>query len=291
MLASVFLIALQAAPDPWNLPIGRPGTVTVQPGELWDLRAGKKTSMDQMIAAAAKRRYVFFGESHATLPHQEMEADIITSLHTAGKKVIVGLEMLTRPTQPVLDRWVSGELDEATFIQDVDWKGQWGFDFDAYRPVFLACQKDKIPMVALNVPRDWVRRVGRSGFAGLTADEKLQLPSTMNLTQAGHRKVFNALMGGHPVSGARGENMYAAQVLWDEGMAHSAITAMQPHQNDPNVVMVVLSGSGHMAYGQGINLRIAMHAGERGLNIAALGVKGTKKVSRGLADFLYVSKD
>lgn len=291
MFACVSLIALQVSIDPWNLPIGRSGTVEVRPGELWDLRSGKPTKMEYVIAAALKQRYVFFGESHATPAHQQMEADVIRSLHASGRKVIVGLEMLTRPTQTVLDSWVAGELDEAKFIQDVDWKGQWGFDFEAYRPVFVACQQARIPMVALNVPRDWVRRVGRNGFSGLTAEEKAQLPATMSLNQAGHRRVFNALMGGHPVSGARGENMYAAQVLWDEGMAHSAMTAMQTHQNDPNAVMVVLSGSGHMAYGQGINLRIAMHNGERGLNIAAIGVKSKRKVSRGLADFVFASPE
>ena len=274
--------------DPMRLSIGKKGTIQAAVGSITDTSSGTAVTPDQIAARADGKRFVFLGENHATREHQQLEADVVTALQKRGRKVLVGLEMLTRPVQPALDRFIDGTTDEATFLVESDWKKQWGFDYAFYRPLLDAARSQKSTVVALNVPRDWVRSVGKGGLDALTPQQRSQLPSVIEVGAGRHRDVFEALMGGHPPSGA--DRMLAAQTLWDEGMADTAIKALGSAINDPNVVMVIVAGSGHVMYGQGINLRIARRTGHRGVNVVMGQAPSTASVSAGLADFVYMTR-
>ena len=273
-------------PDPLLLKIGAPGTVTVRPGAIVRTSTGKEANLEEIAAAADGHRFVFLGESHTTLPHHEMQAAVIDALVRRGRDVIVGFEMFTRPVQAQLNPWTLGWWSESEFIEKADWKGQWGFDFSLYRPIFDVVKKNRLPMVALNVPRDWVRRVGREGAKALNALEQSEVPS-IETNNVDHRSVFNALMGGHPPTGDRGENIYAAQVLWDTAMADSALKYLSSRPTTAKTIMVIVAGSGHVMYGQGINFRIKKRTGEAGITIVMTEETKPVEVSKGLGDFVY----
>lgn len=268
----------------------------MEPGTVVDTRSGKLVTPKEIASAARHVRFVYLGEQHATAAHQRMHADIVTALAEPGRPVAVGLEMLTRPKQDVLDLWWRGTapdappMQEAAFLQQVDWGREWGFDFGFYRPLFLAVQQRKIPTVALNVPREWVRQVGREGFDALPTSVRMQLPPKLDLGLTQHRRVFTALMGGHPMTGARAENIYSAQVLWDEGMADTALKFLERANMPKNAVFVVVAGAGHVMYDQGINARIARKRGGTGLSVVMIESPEPVTVRRGLADFVYVSR-
>ncbi|RYG18392.1 hypothetical protein EON82_22660, partial [bacterium] len=149
------LVSLQT-PGPYRLGIGRRGEQVVAVDSIASLENGRVVSAKDITFAARGKRFVYLGESHATAPHQQLEADVIQALVDDGREVVVGLEMYTRPKQSWLDAWTAGTLEEAEFLAKSDWKGQWGYDYAFYRPVFEAAKKARLPMVALNVPRDWV---------------------------------------------------------------------------------------------------------------------------------------
>jgi len=243
--------------------------------------------MGQIVRAAQGVRFVLVGESHTSASRSKFQADVIDALVQAGRKVVVGFEMFTRPNQANLAPWSLGRWTEEEFVQKADWQKQWGYPFDVYRPIFEVVREHKLPMVALNVDRTWVRAVGRGGPGALTAEQRAELPP-LDLTNKRHRAVFDALMGGHPPTGPMGENMYAAQVLWDEGMADSALKAMAK-QPSPRAVMVILAGSGHVMYGEGIGYRLQKQAGEKSLTLVCIDAPEQATVSRGLADFVFAA--
>ncbi|MCC6404267.1 MAG: ChaN family lipoprotein [Fimbriimonadaceae bacterium] len=281
-----FLAALALA-DPLLLPIGRPGTVTVAPG--WTRTAsGSPASAQEAAKAAEGLRFVFVGESHDNPYHHRAQADMIEALVAEGRLVSVGFEMFTRDNQDSLAPWTLGQWTEVEFIQKASWKTQWGFDYALYRPIFEAVRKHGLPMYALNVPRDWVREVSRSGVESLTPERRAWVPG-LDLGWNDHRKVFDSLMEGHP-PGAALDGMYRGQVTWDTGMAQSAMDAVAKSKN-PRRVMVVVAGIGHMMYGVGINGRITAKTGERVLNVACISGSGAREVSKGLADFVYLSAE
>lgn len=287
----VFLSLLWTQQDasPLRLPIGRTGTTVVESGRLTDLRTGKAATADDVAKSADGKRFVLLGEQHATLPNQSFEADVIEALVRRGRQVVIGLEMFQRPKQSVLDRFSKGEVDEATFLQDADWKGQWGFPYPFYRPVFDSARRHKLPLVGLNIPREWVRAVGREGLTGLPSDAKGDLPADIRLDMSDHRKVFESLMGGHSVPGRSMDNTYAAQVLWDEGMADTAIKYLQARKPNNRTVFVILAGAGHVMYGQGINLRLTRRSAGETLNVVMDQSNDPVEVSNGVADFVLIS--
>lgn len=291
MLGVAFSLMLfgQSA-DPHMLDIGRKGLVEVKTGEVRDLRTNRVADLDAIAAAADGTRFVYVGESHDHPEHHSFQAQVIEALVKRGRNVIVGFEMFTRPVQSSLNPWTLGWWSEEEFIEKSEWKTQWGFPFPIYQPIFEVTKRHRLPMVALNVPRDWVRSVGREGYGALTAEQKAELPAQMDLGNGDHRAVFNALMGGHPPTGPRGENIYAAQVLWDEGMADTAIKYMDSLPASSRTVMVVIAGSGHVMYGQGINYRVAKRVGDPGITIVMTEGEASATVARGLGDFVYVAK-
>ena len=288
-LAVAAILAGQGAPDPDRLPIGRSGTMKVAPGDFADLRGGKPATFDELIAATDHSRFVFLGEQHATTAHQELEARVIRALQARGRTVIVGVEMFQRPKQDVLDEWSGGKMSEGDFLTKSDWKAQWGFDYKFYRPVFEAVRELQIPLVALNVPRDWVHSVGKGGYDALPMSAKMQLRSELFLGNRDHRQVFDAMMGGHQATGSSMDQMYAAQVLWDEGMADTALKYIARVPNTPLTVFVIIAGAGHVMYEQGINYRIARRHGGAGTTLVMMESDGPVEVARGLATFVVVT--
>jgi uncharacterized iron-regulated protein len=276
--------------DPMRLPIGSKGEIRAELNQIVSTRDGRSGTAEDIAKAADGQQYVFLGENHATKPHQQLQADVIKALVARGRKVAVGLEMYTRPKQDWLDQWSAGTLPEDQFLEKSEWKTQWGFAFDFYRPVFQVAKDNKLPMIALNVPRDWVRQVGRRGFAALTTEQRLQLPSDLFLGNKNHRMVFDGLMGGHPMTGPQGENIYSAQVLWDEGMADTAIKWMDRYGDD-RTVFVVVAGVGHVMYRQGINYRIERRTKKKGVTVAMGQAKEASMVSKGIGDFVYLTPE
>lgn len=284
MLAALLAIGLQA--DPYLLEIGTPGKVTVDIG-MTSMATRGQVGLNDIVKAAEGKRFVFVGESHDQLQHHRTQAGVINALVAAGRDVVVGFEMFTRDNQASLAPWTRGFWTDDEFIERSSWETQWGFDFKIYKPIFDATKEHGLPMIALNVPRDWIRQIGSEGPMSLTPEQKQWVPS-LYLQDKTHREIFDVMMFGHP-PGARLENTYAAMVAWDEGMADTALTYMDSRFNS-NLVMVIVVGSGHMMYDRGINYRVARRTGESSLNVLCITSEGARQVSRGIADFVFVSR-
>ena len=288
MIPLCVLAICLAQADPLSLPIGRPGKAQVLPGQIVNLNTDKSSSIADIAKAAEGFRFVFLGENHDQPEHHKMQAAIIEALVANGRDVIVGFEMFTRPAQSSLNPWTLGWWSEDEFVEKSDWKKQWGLDYSLYKPIFDVVKSHRLPMVALNIPRDWVRAVGRGGPSAMPSESNGEVPS-LDLSNKDHRAVFDALMGGHPPMGNQGQNIYAAQVLWDTAMADSALKYLANHPTTSKTVFVVIAGSGHVMYGQGINWRVRQRTGESGLTVVMAQSDKAISVSRGLGDFVFVS--
>lgn len=276
--------AKSSGQNPWQLAIGRPGQITAPPG-LTDLRTGEPATLDDLVRASADVRFILVGESHDNAAHHQFQADVLRALAATPRPLLVGFEQFTFPRQRDLNAWTLGEQTEEEFITASQWKTEWGFDFGLYRPIFQAVRDHRLPMVALNVPRTWVRAVGRGGVEALPPEAYGQVPP-LELEQKNHLAVFQSLIGGHPLEGVPGRRMYTAQVLWDEAMADRALRAFA-RRPGTRAAMVILAGNGHVMYDQGIGLRLTRRTGERVLTIVCLDKDAPSDVARGLADFVY----
>ncbi|MBL8059454.1 MAG: ChaN family lipoprotein [Chthonomonas sp.] len=278
----MILAALLQVADVLMLPIEPLGTVQVGP-EYTDIKSGKPSSPVEIAKASRGVQYLIFGESHDSKPHKEAVAEILRALDADGRAVVLGLEMFTRPNQPNLAPWTMGYWSEEQFQREARWKEEWGFDYSIYKPTFDAVKALRIPMVALNAPRDWVRTVSRQGWEALAPEIKAQLPP-LDTSNRQHRLVFDTLMGGHP-AGANLDRVYAAQTLWDTAMADSALKAMHRWPENPRRIMVILAGSGHALYKQAINYRLWQQAKAASVTVIGIDGKEPRRVRQSVGDF------
>ena len=111
-------------------------------------------------------------------------------------------------------------------------------------------------MFAVNAPREVVSAVRKKGFKNLTPEEAAHIPTEIDTDSADYLALFKAEMnaGGNPHPGMNDEalkGMLSAQATWDATMGWNAVKALEA-AGDPDAIMVVLVGSGHVAYGVGI---------------------------------------
>jgi hypothetical protein len=97
--------------------------------------------------------------------------------------------------------------------------------------------------------------VRRQGFDGLTEEQRALLPERVDTESAEHQQLFRAFFGEEDslhgnLPPALFEGMFRAQCTWDAAMGWNAVKALEASGARDGIV-VVLVGSGHVAYGLG----------------------------------------
>ncbi len=294
--------------EPFNLEIGDPArkgrTIALAVDQIHDTRQGADLSPDGVAATLADAAIVLVGESHTSAESHRVQVAVIGALHRAGRKVTIALEMFPAeaPTAP-FDRWLRGGLDEAALLRESGWYDYWGYPFGYYRDVFLLARQHRLPLRGVNAPRAVVATVGRRGLAGLGGMERGQIAPTIDTTSEEHRQLFVAYIGGGTPaptgdSAAPGhgagmppevlQRMLEAQSTWDATMASHAV-ALSKENQDPKAVVVVLVGSGHVAYGLGIARQAAAYTDKRVATVMPVATSPGRpeQIRASLADIVW----
>lgn len=74
-----------------------------------------KSSQQAVIANAVKAAVVLLGETHINADHHRWQLQTLAALHAQRPDMVIGFEMFPRRIQPILDRWIAGELNEKSF--------------------------------------------------------------------------------------------------------------------------------------------------------------------------------
>ena len=77
---------------------------------------GRLPAQGELMQAMARKRVVLLGETHDVAEIHRWQLQVTTCLHLLRPQMAVGFEMFPLRIQPVLDAWVAGEMDTATFI-------------------------------------------------------------------------------------------------------------------------------------------------------------------------------
>ena len=222
----------------------------------------------KLIRASADERIVLLGEHHDNMEHHRWQLQMITGLHTLNEDIVLGFEMFPRKVQPVLDRWVNGELTEQQFLKQVDWTTYWSFDARLYMPMFHYARMNNIPVYALNIERSLIRQVGKEGWKNISVDQREGI-SDPEPASAGYRQMLAGvfMQHGEKHSHPPTEELVAktmamsgfkrfveSQLVWDRAMAEAIASGVREH---PQAQFVAVLGSGHMMYRYGVPEQLA----------------------------------
>lgn len=237
----IFCVALFASQACYGTKTG------VQQKAAYRVNDGKTVSFGEMIDEIKTAQVVFVGESHDQSTHHQLQLEVIRALQREGKPLAVGFEMFTARSQPVLDRWVSGQMPQDEFIRA--YYENWTFPWPLYRDILLFVKEHRIPAVGLNVEPSITRKVAQSGFASLTKEELATLPPDVGC--AVDKEYMDFVRRAHAMHGHGNRNFVffcQAQLLWDQVMARNIVGFLK---NNPERTIVVITGNGH-AWKRGI---------------------------------------
>ncbi|MEM1290884.1 MAG: ChaN family lipoprotein [Cyanobacteria bacterium P01_H01_bin.162] len=205
---------------------------------------------------------VYLGERHDSKVDHAAQLTIIEGLYAADPDMAIALEMFQRPFQPVIDRYLAGELSEAELVEQTEYLERWGFPWEFYAPFLRFARDHELPVLALNAPSEISRQVAREGLESLEGDDFRYIPpvSEIDTSNDDYREFVAAAFGSHSGHGNFNfDNFFAAQVTWDETMA---LTISEFKTSNPDTQVVVLAGNGHVIYGHGIPDRVARRLGD-----------------------------
>jgi len=215
---------------------------------------GRLSTMDQLLEKLVSKRVIFVGESHDRYEDHLSQLAVIEGLHKKGRDLAIGMEFFQQPFQPHLDAYVAGDISEKELLRNTEYFDRWRFDYLLYRPILRFAREHGIPLIALNLEKEITEKVGDSGLADLSDDERLRVPAEIDRDDEDYRKRIKAVFDHHPMAEEKSfEHFLDVQLLWDEGMAERAASYLKKH---PEKTLVVLAGSGHLEYGQGIPERL-----------------------------------
>ena len=302
VLLTCALPVLHADDRALNLPIGNPArkdreAALVLDG-ITDTSRGETLTPPELAARLDGVKLLFVGESHTDIEFHKAQLRVIQELHKRGRQVLVGLEMYPVPEQQWLDRWHSDKaLREEGFLAESHWYKNWGYHWNYYRDIFLFARANGIRMFGVNLPRAAVQTIRMKGFDALAPEHKALLPEKVDVESAEHQQLFKAFFGSEDaLHGSMPEPMFQAmfraQCGWDAAMSWNAVQALKKHGGE-KAIMVVLIGSGHVAYGLGAERQAKLWFDGKTASIVPVpiaeeaGAAPIAKVQASYADFVW----
>lgn len=271
-MGTIAIVALlHAWPDTAS---AEPGQACADVGAWFEPGTGRVLESAEALQSFAQANIVLLGEQHTAGEHHRWQLHTLAGLHAHNPKLVMGFEMFPRAVQPALDAWSKGESTTEEFLEAARWREVWGYDPDFYMPLFHFARQNRLPMVALNVDRDLVRRVGDDGWRAVPESERAGLTDPAPAGDDYRRRlaaVYRAKLGDEPsdepdnltetLESADFQHFVDAQLTWDRAMAEALANARAAH---PGAVVVGVMGMGHVEYGDGVPHQLA-DLGETGV--------------------------
>jgi uncharacterized iron-regulated protein len=232
---------------------GQPGQYLAPPAS--PTAAPTRLMPGKLLQQLVRNQVVLLGERHDYADDHRWQLTVLTALHQLRPKLAIGFEMFPRRFQPVLDRWVAGELSEAELLQQTDWDKVWKLEPEFYLPLFRFARQYRLPMLALNVEHELVTEVRNAGLDAVPATRREGVGRPAAPSSA-YLEALQAIFDAHPAlqdSKTSQPSQFArfveAQTLWDRAMAEGIARFLGSH---PDTLVVGILGAGHVRNGFGV---------------------------------------
>ena len=209
--------------------------------------SGEDVTLSRAVAEWSDADVVAFGELHGNLEGAEAQLAVLEALHKQGRPVAMAMEFFERDTQEDLDAYLAGTLDKDEFLKRTKRNKAYA---KTHGPLVEFCKANGIPVIAANAPRPLVTGYRKSGteyatyLAGLTDEERADLPRTTEVLEDAYREKFMNLMG----NSDRAAVFFKSQSLWDDAMAEAMADFRKAH---PRHRILLIVGAFHVDSGLG----------------------------------------
>jgi len=224
---------------------------------LWvDALRGEPLGFDELLDELQTARVVYLGEIHSIPRHHELQTAILEGLAQRGIRVVLAMEQFEYFAQPELDRFNSRDTDLNQLVAEAEMDQRW-HGHTNYHALLQTAQARQIPVLALNARAETIRAIGRQGLAGVTADQRAELPSEIVTTDPLYERLATRMLGVHMAFDPQKlRPIFEAQVARDETMA-ARLAEFLLSAGGEGRTAVVICGRGHCEFGLGMPDRVA----------------------------------
>jgi uncharacterized iron-regulated protein len=259
--------------------------------------APRAAAARDLIADMAAREVVLLGEQHDDASHHQWQLQTLAALHVLRPDMVIGFESFPRRAQPVLDRWVAGELTEKQLLEQSEWSKVWNFPPHLYLPLFHFARLNRIPMLALNVERTLTEAVRKAGWDAVPLERKEGISRPAAASEAYREALYEVYAqhahgtDGKAVRVSRADPAFRyfveAQLTWDRAMAEAlAVRVLREGERRPYVVGIM--GSGHVRHGHGVPHQLRdLGVRSTGTLLPVGATQHCSELQRGVADAVY----
>jgi uncharacterized iron-regulated protein len=238
---------------------------------LYNGADGSEAQLEETLAGWLDADLVAFGELHGNAVGAKTELQVLQLLAKGERPLALAMEFLERDTQPVVDAYLAGELEEMDFLKQARQSKAYP---TSHRALIEFCKANQIPVIAANGPRKLVSGYRKSEgtyeeyLAGLTEEERATLPEETEELDDDYKARFLKLMGPK-----RGPTYFRSQSLWDDSMAASMVDFRAEH---PNHRILFIVGGFHVTRGEGTITKYAMRRGKDDVRLIIMSMDNEK---------------
>lgn len=209
-------------------------------GRIWDTRAARFVSADEVFARAAAARVVILGETHDNPEHHRLQLSALQALAAGGERRVLAMEQLDVEHQAAIDA-ARMRTKEAEAIADAGRFDRKGWDWPRYRPLVQLALERGWPIAAANLSRGEARAIvrepSRSGLPPAPPSLREGLEKDIAESHCGTRPEPKVLAG--MVEAQRARDARMASVLKEK----SVLIAGAGHARRDRAVPLYLPGA------------------------------------------------
>jgi len=165
------------------------------------------------------------------------------------------MEAFQQQFQDALDEYIDCEISEEEMLERTEYRKRWGFDPELYAPIWRFAKERGIPIFALNVPSELLRKAREKELSEI---KSRYLPPRFMPIREKYRDFLKEALKEHEGK-VDEDRFFKVQQIWDSGMAYRVAKLALAY---PDHILVVIVGSGHVWRGFGIPERVNYLIGE-----------------------------
>jgi len=236
--------------------------------EVRETAGGGELSLGEMARQLAQADVVFLGEEHDNDVGHDLQLRTLRLLAEERPRIVLSLEQFEADVQGPLDDYLTGRIDEATFLES---SRPWPNYNAHYRPMVELARRRGWPVLAANVPRPLASRVAKEGGLYAVGHEPL-VPWEVWVEEPEYADLFARAMGRRRMRDDDWglQRWFAAQCVKDEKMAESIADFLSDSPAGERPLVVHLCGKFHSNYRLGTVSRLQRRLPELDLRVVSM---------------------
>ena len=219
---------------------------------IYDVHKREEIGFEKMIDRLNRADAVFLGEKHTDEITHRVEYAVLKGLaDKRSGKVMLGIEMLKRDQQGIVDDYLAGRITEETFR-----KTALPSNYQTGYRMLVELARDKgFPVIATNMPRSIRYKAfrGKEALEQLSDEEKKHFPPKLYPNSDAYweryKRTVRGFMGHMRMVMTAEQRLYSIQCLWDNTMAFSSAQARERY---PKHLLLHVNGTFHSANHDGL---------------------------------------